>query len=416
VLLLLLPLIGLFVLNYLDQSSPRHLPKPPTTRIVVGPRKVTPKIAASGLHLVVLVEDGSLWGVGYNDWGQAGGKTTGTMAWTNQFDTFPGGSDWVDVAAGGQATFAIRDDGTLWQWGAASGGLCVFPKNGPVQIGTATNWSAISAAGGIFGLRSDGTLWAWGNNSNGELGLASGGSQTNPVPLTTDADWAGLAAGSSVSAAVKSNGTVWAWGHIMSGSRFDGTLKDIGIRTPFRLGTNASFVRVQCLMTSVLAEDRSGRLWECALSGAPEQVWRSLPDVPNSLGSWSAGGFVIVALDQTGKAWVSGRNRLGVLANRWVRKTEEWLPVEGVEGGAAGMAGWGCAVLAKDGELLLWGRRFDDSEGQIENPFDRARVWLSRYVPSLKPRGYGRTPAFEIVPWTAAEFVRTNEAAANPAR
>ncbi len=71
------------------------------------------------------------------------------------------------------------------------------------------------------------------------------------------------------------------------------------------------------------------------------------------------------------------------------------------------MAGVGSAVLANDGELSFWGRRYDDSEGEI-HVFDRMRIWLGRHVPSLKPGGYSRTPAFEVVPWKAAEFVRTN--------
>ena len=72
------------------------------------------------------------------------------------------------------------------------------------------------------------------------------------------------------------------------------------------------------------------------------------------------------------------------------------------------MIGLGSAVLANDGELRLWSRRYDDSEGATDNLIDGARIWLGRHVPSLKPGSYSRTAAFETVPWKAAECVRTN--------
>ena len=407
---------GLIVFNLLDQSSPRVLPKPPVARLEIGPARVQPKIVSSGLHLVVLADDGSLWGVGYDDWGQAGGTRQRPNAWTSQFQRFPGGSNWQDVAAGGQATFAIRDDGTLWQWGAVTFGQLVRPISGPAQIGAATNWSAISASGGgVFGLRTDGTLWAWGSNLNGELGLGSSGSQTNPVPLTADSDWKGIAYGGGISAAVKSNGTVWAWGHFRLGDYLDGTLRDGGKRTPFQLGTNASFVRVQCLVKTVLAEDESGQLWKFPVDDGPQAIWHPLLNVPDGLSSWSADNYVAVALDNKGQAWVMGQNRFGGLASRWVRKSEDWLPVSGISNALTAMAHVGPGVLRQNGELWLWGSRYDDSEGHVKSPIDRVRIWLGRHVPSLKPGGYSRISAFEVVPWKAAEFDRTNGVAVGTA-
>ena len=72
--------------------------------------------------------------------------------------------------------FAIKTDGTLWAWGNNSRGeLGQNSKttySSPRQIGSDTNWSAISAGGSPKGIKTDGTLWTWGNNTDGHLGLS----------------------------------------------------------------------------------------------------------------------------------------------------------------------------------------------------------------------------------------------------
>ena len=400
---------GLIVFNLLDQSSPRVLPKPPVARLEIGPARVQPKIVSSGLHLVVLADDGSLWGVGYDDWGQAGGTRQRPNAWTSQFQRLPGGANWRDVAALNQVTFALREDGTLWQWGIMLGDALIPAGKGPVQVGTATNWTDISGAdAAMFGLRSDGTLWTWGHNVNGYLGLGTTRHQTNPIPLNAETDWADVAAGGSMTVGLKTNGTVWAWGRMFSGDYFDGTIRDLGARTPFQLGTNGGFVRVQCLLNSAVAEDRQGLLWSCHWSDGTNHVWRALEEVPNGLASWSAFGYVVLSLDRKGQAWVMGRNRFGVLARRFTHSSDRWLAVAGRADSAIGMSHVDCAVLSRKNELWLWGIRHDDSEGATVIALDRFRKWLGWIWPGAIPQTPLQTRVYEITPWKAAEFVRTN--------
>ena len=84
----------------------------------------------------------------------------------------------VQVAAGGDHTVVLKDDGTLWAWGDNSNGDLGdgtwSSKNSPVQIGTGT-WQAVAA--GIIhtvALKKDGTLWTWGWNGYGQLGDGTG--------------------------------------------------------------------------------------------------------------------------------------------------------------------------------------------------------------------------------------------------
>ncbi|MCL2679967.1 MAG: hypothetical protein FWF11_00595, partial [Coriobacteriia bacterium] len=80
---------------------------------------------------------------------------------------------------GSTHSLAIKDDGTLWAWGSNSDGRTGFGlttgnQTTPLQVGTATNWTHVSASGTYsLGLRSDGTLWSWGFNGNGTTGLGT---------------------------------------------------------------------------------------------------------------------------------------------------------------------------------------------------------------------------------------------------
>ena len=54
----------------------------------------------------------------------------------------------------------------------------------PVQIGSGTDWSAISAGGNhTVGTKTDGTLWAWGYNVNGQLGDGTTEDRHAPVQI-----------------------------------------------------------------------------------------------------------------------------------------------------------------------------------------------------------------------------------------
>ena len=65
----------------------------------------------------------------------------------------------------------------------------------PEQIGTATDWVAVSAGHNhTLGLRSDGTLWAWGPNTNGQLGDGGTTSSDEPEQVGTAADWTDVTA------------------------------------------------------------------------------------------------------------------------------------------------------------------------------------------------------------------------------
>jgi len=138
-------------------------------------------IAAGNQDSLVLRSDSSVYGFGYNGFGETNSP--------------PGLLNVVGIACGDYHDLALLNDGTVVGWGQNTYG----------QIGTnsaATNAVAI-AAGSLHSvaLRADGTVVAWGQNSAGQTTIPAGA--TNVIAL---------AAGAQFTAALRANGTVLQWG------------------------------------------------------------------------------------------------------------------------------------------------------------------------------------------------------------
>ena len=143
-------------------------------------------IAAGGAHSLFLKSDGSLWTFGANVNGQLG---DGTFKSTNQPKMIVA-SNVVTIAAGGGSAhdLFVKNDGSLWTvgfnfYGQMGDGTFTtaspLGKNVPEQI-VASNITAIAAgyAHSLF-IRSDGSLWTMGYNYYGQLG---DGTYTTIIP------------------------------------------------------------------------------------------------------------------------------------------------------------------------------------------------------------------------------------------
>jgi len=89
-------------------------------------------------------------------------------------------------------------------------------------------WAAITpavCAGFTYSaaLRNDGTVFTWGANVEGQLGNGDTGNRPTPEAVAGIADVIDLAAGPEHSLAVKADGTVWAWGSNWGGQLGNGT-------------------------------------------------------------------------------------------------------------------------------------------------------------------------------------------------
>lgn len=190
-------------------------------------------IVAGYAHTLALKSDGTVWSWGYNFFGQLGDGTFVDKRTPVQVSGLTGV---VALAAGGKRSMALKNDGTVWMWGdvsnVAGGGGTASVSNVPLQMAGIADVIAIAAGGDAtsgtnvdvsLALKFDGSVWAWGYNAWGQLGNGTVSTSFLPVQVTGLTDMVTIATGGYHSQAVKSDGTVWAWGLNSDGELGDGT-------------------------------------------------------------------------------------------------------------------------------------------------------------------------------------------------
>jgi alpha-tubulin suppressor-like RCC1 family protein len=115
-------------------------------------------------------DDGSLWAWGNNSSGQLGDSTL-----INKFTPIRIGfdSDWKSIMGGDDRVLAIKQNGSLWSWGFNRNGNfgdnSITSKIIPTKIGIENNWAKILSVSDLatFALKEDQSIWGWGKNLSG---------------------------------------------------------------------------------------------------------------------------------------------------------------------------------------------------------------------------------------------------------
>lgn len=177
-------------------------------------------------HSLTADADGNVWAWGYNELGQLGDGTLENRPTPVRVQNL---SDIRAVAAGAYHSLALHRDGTVWAWGANwNGQLGLGPdqegrhQRTPVQVPGLTDVVALDA--GDFhslALRQDGTVWAWGANWDGQLGNGTSQPGFSPTQVPGLTDIVALASSPYHVLALRRDGTVWAWGLNLDGQLGD---------------------------------------------------------------------------------------------------------------------------------------------------------------------------------------------------
>ncbi|MCX6225109.1 MAG: RCC1 repeat-containing protein, partial [Bacteroidia bacterium] len=147
------------------------------------------------------------------------------------------------IAAGGNRTVALKNDGTVWDWGfnrdgeLGDGSGINTDSNTPVKVKDLTGITAISAGDlHSVALTSNGTVLAWGYNAYGQLGDGTSTFRNTPVQVSgLTGIITQIAAGGSHTVALTKDGAVWAWGLNSSGQLGDGTGTKTDSDTPVKV-------------------------------------------------------------------------------------------------------------------------------------------------------------------------------------
>ena len=218
-------------------------------------------------HSLFLKSDGSLWTMGYNNFGQLGDSTLNKTNRPQQI--MPDGV--TAIAAGGYHSLFLKSDGSLWAMGQNNdgqlGNSTLSRTNRPEQVVTggvtaiaAGGNSGVAESGGgqsLF-LKSDGSLRAMGDNSNGQLGDGASNPPTGLKLIVTNSVTA-IAAGSLHSLFLKADGKPGPWVTNGDGELGDGT----GIQNtnrPEQIKTNGVVAIAGGLWHSLFLKS-DGSLW-----------------------------------------------------------------------------------------------------------------------------------------------------------
>ena len=177
------------------------------------------QVSAGDRNTAGIKTDGTLWLWGQGGFGQIG---NGATSRSSPVQTISGGTNWkqVSLSSNDDYTSAIKTDGTLWLWGAASNGqlgdnfIQNPTANSPIQtVSGGNNWKQVSINGASAAIKTDGTLWLWGNGANGRLGNNAVIARSSPVQtVSAGTNWKQVSIGQAQAAAIKTDGTLWLWG------------------------------------------------------------------------------------------------------------------------------------------------------------------------------------------------------------
>jgi len=285
------------------------------------------QITAGNQHTAAIRANGTAWAWGGGTSGQLGDNTT--LNKSSPVSVVGGYTDWVQVAAGGYHTAAIRANGTAWSWGRNQGGPLgdntTTNQSSPVSVvGGFTDWVQVSAfSDRTAAIRANGTAWGWGTNSYGRLGDNTNTNRSSPVSVVGGfTDWVQITAGNQHTAALRANGTVWAWGSNGNGRLGDNTV--LNRSSPVSVvGGFTDWVQITAGNQHTAALRANGTAWGWGSNGNGQlgdntTISKSSPvSVVGGYTDWvqvAAGGYHTAALRANGTAWAwgnAGYGRLG---------------------------------------------------------------------------------------------------------
>ena len=295
------------------------------------------KLSIFEQNAMAIKDDGTLWGWGANNKGKYAQNNQTQYSSPVQIP----GTTWNVLSLAGtnsEGGHCIKTDGTLWAWGDNDNGQLGLNNkteySSPVQV-PGTTWKATVTDGHKFmALKTDGTLWTCGYGGDGQLAHDNNSNYSSPkqVPGTTWGNSFGC--GDSTAVATKTDGTIWTWGKNNYGQ--GGQNNQTTYSSPKQVGSDNTWSKVtQGTQNSTLAVKTNGTLWGWGSGtygqlGQNDRTSRSSPvQIPGTTWDNVDGSFTnIIAHKTDGTLWAWGKGTSGQLGqnNTTTRSSPVQIP------------------------------------------------------------------------------------------
>ncbi|WP_307030367.1 S-layer homology domain-containing protein [Arthrobacter globiformis] len=263
-------------------------------------------VAGGWMSRVALKNDGTVW-----QWGgrQANNSQTGSL-FARQVS---GIADVRLLRVLNRAVYAIKTDGSLWFWGSDPLGRSSAT---PVKVEGLSAVADVAGLETVFAIRTDGSVWAWGQNETGLLGDGTVTARSTPIPVAGATAVRSISSDGRVAVAIRTDGSLLAWGENYFGQLGDGTTTDS--RVPNTVVGPVGVNKVAINGSALTAIGSDGAVWCWGDSTmAPFETTQSTQLAPRLVEGLPAiedavmDGSGTLALAKDGTVWAWGSNQRG---------------------------------------------------------------------------------------------------------
>ncbi|MEO0247977.1 MAG: RCC1 repeat-containing protein [candidate division WOR-3 bacterium] len=341
---------------------------PVRVRDLPGPAR---EVVVSYNFSCALLEDNTIWCWGYNSDGQLGNGTT-NIAW-GPCQSLLLGSDNVQIALGAYFACVLKENGSVFclgdnEWGQLGNGTTSSNSLVPVQVSGLGPADAIKAGSyHACALLGDKSVWCWGRNSDGQLGDGTQVSSSVPVQVTgLGQEVRQLAVRGNRGCSIKLDGTLWCWGDGSDGALGVGDELDHYLPVQVvNLGNETQEIWTGYRTTCARKTDNSWWCWgdnSTGQFGDGVTTNRSSPknivNLATTITLLSIGSEHACALEGNGSLWCWGGNSFGQLGIGTVfGPITTPQQVSSFPSSAKGVSTWSAhtCALAANGDVYCWG-------------------------------------------------------------